>query len=104
MSSVQPEPVRTAVRKCDADRCCSHAVCFRAAVKMGDGRGVARHIDVCAGHLTDVITMLMSWASEHHLGNAKVTVHAIAPECDRDGDAAPLSPESVQVTTLPVPA
>lgn len=85
---------------------CTHAVCFRGVVEADEARRIRRHAEVCAGHVVDMITMLMSWASEHELDNAKVTVHAIPPEratgYDHDGDAAPLSPESVQVTTFPV--
>ena len=65
---------------CQADSTCGHPPRFQARLEAADGaQPVRRNAEACAGHLTDMVQALTTWARDHHLTEGQLTVLVIDP-------------------------
>ena len=63
---------------CQADSTCGHPPRFQARLEAMDGaQPVRRNDEACAGHLTDMVQALTTWAHDHHLTEGQLTVLVI---------------------------
>lgn len=63
---VSPEAAERLATKCQADRSCGRLACFQARVEASTGgRQVYRHVNACAGHITEAVQELKAWAGDH---------------------------------------
>ena len=94
---VSPEAAERLAATCQAGRSCARLACFQARVEASTGaRPVYRHVDACAGHVTDAVLDLKAWARDHSVigGWLKVLVidpYAAARRAARSGGLAELN-------------
>jgi hypothetical protein len=77
---VNPEAAERLATICQAGRSCARLACFQARVEASTGaRPVYRHVDACAGHITEAVLDLKAWARDHSVVRGWLKVLAIDP-------------------------
>jgi hypothetical protein len=65
---------------CQVDSTCGHPPRFQARLEAANGtQPVRQNAEACAGHLTDMVQALTTWAHHQHLTEGQLTVLAIDP-------------------------
>lgn len=77
---LSPEAAERLAATCQAGRSCTRLACFQARVEASTGaRPVYRHVDACAGHVTDAVLDLKAWARDHSVIGGWLKVLVIDP-------------------------
>jgi hypothetical protein len=77
---VSSEAAERLAATCQAGRSCARLACFQARVEASTGaRPVYRHLDACAGHITEAVQDLKAWAVDHLVVRGWLKVLAIDP-------------------------
>ncbi len=77
---LSPEAAERLAATCQAGRSCARLACFQARVEASTGaRPVHRHVDACAGHVTDAVLDLKAWARDHSVTGGWLKVLVIDP-------------------------
>ncbi len=77
---LSPEAAERLAATCQAGRSCARLACFQARVEASTGaRPVYRHVDACAGHVTDAVLDLKAWARDHSVIGGWLKVLVIDP-------------------------
>ena len=101
---LSPEAAERLAATCQAGRSCARLACFQARVEASTGaRPVYRHVDACAGHVTDAVLDLKAWARDHSVigGWLKVLVidpYAAARRAARSGGLAELNLSLIHIS------
>jgi len=65
---------------CQVDSTCGRPPRFEARLEAVSGtQPVRKDAEACAGHLTEMVQNLTTWARGHHLTDGQLTVLAIDP-------------------------
>ncbi len=99
-----PEAAERLAARCQAGQACARLACFQARVEASTGaRPIYRHVDACAGHITEAVQDLKAWAGDHLVVRAWLKVLAIDPYAAAHRAASGAGPAELNFAFYAVP-